>query len=189
MTSRQDALTLEFQRLTASLEQVSHVLGSQPIEFYEHNMPEVAAQEIAMRVAANIVVVLLDDGEGVLEVSGGVGLTAAERRMTVDYSRDVLRELFRAGAGLIEDTDRVRGALGGIPGSRAETLIMVPLIYERLGFGVLVAGRRHRADGRPTLTFSDREVETLVAFGRDAAPSLRATVLLRHLKHQLKVDR
>ncbi|HET6814489.1 MAG TPA: hypothetical protein VFJ69_10845, partial [Actinomycetota bacterium] len=131
----------DFDRLTASIESVTEALGGQPLEFYERDLPQIAAAETARRVRADVVVLLLDNGEGLMEVSGGVGLTPAERRLSVEYSRDVMRELVRAGVGLVEDTDRVRGALAGIPGSRAETLVMVPLVHERLGFGVLMAGR------------------------------------------------
>ena len=175
----------DFERLTHSIERVSEVLGDQPVEFYERDLPQIAAAETARRVRADIVVLLLDNGEGLLEVSGGVGLTPVERRMSVDYGRDVMRELFRAGVGLVEDTDRVRGALAGIPGSRAETLVMVPLVHERLGFGVLVAGRGRNPQGLPTQAFTDEEVESLMNFADDAASSLRTAVLLRHLKHQL----
>jgi hypothetical protein len=133
-----------------------------------------------------VVVLLLDNGEGLMEVSGGVGLTPAERRLSVEYGRDVMRELFRAGVGLIEDTDRVRGALGGIPGSRAETLVMVPLVHERLGFGVLMAGRNRSQTGVPTEVFTDVEIEVLMGFADAAAASLRTAVLLRHLKGQLR---
>ncbi|HYT25636.1 MAG TPA: GAF domain-containing protein, partial [Actinomycetota bacterium] len=176
----------DFERLSSSIEQVSDVLGDQPLEFYERDLPQIAAAETARRVRADVVVLLLDNGEGLLEVSGGVGLTPAERRMNVDYNRDVMRELFRAGVGLVEDTDRVRGALAGIPGSRAETLVMVPLVHDRLGFGVLVAGRRRSPNGLETAVFTDQEVEALMSFADDAAPSLRTAVLLRHLKRQLK---
>jgi len=176
----------DFERLSSSIEQVSDVLGDQPLEFYERDLPQIAAAETARRVRADVVVLLLDNGEGLLEVSGGVGLTPAERRMNVDYNRDVMRELFRAGVGLVEDTDRVRGALAGIPGSRAETLVMVPLVHERLGFGVLIAGRRRSANGQHMAVFTDQEVEALMNFADDAAPSLRTAVLLRHLKRQLK---
>jgi hypothetical protein len=176
----------DFARLTRSIEQVTEALGGQPLDFYERDLPQIAAAETARRVRADIVVLLLDNGHGLLEVSGGVGLTAAERRMSVEYNRDVMRELFRAGVGLVEDTDKVRGALAGIPGSRAETLVMVPLVHDRLGFGVLIAGRRRSPNGIPASVFTDREVEALMSFADDAAPSLRTAVLLRHLKGQLK---
>jgi hypothetical protein len=176
----------DFDRLTASIESVTEALGGQPLEFYERDLPQIAAAETARRVRADVVVLLLDNGEGLMEVSGGVGLTPAERRLSVEYSRDVMRELFRAGVGLIEDTDRVRGALAGIPGSRSETLVMVPLVHERLGFGVLMAGRNRSQTGVPTEVFTDAEIEVLMGFADAAAASLRTAVLLRHLKGQLR---
>src|SRR4029453_16364531 len=198
----------DFDRLTQSIESVTEALGGQPLEFYERDLPQIAAAETARRVRADVVVVLLvngegimggsggggaggvvlllDNGEGIMEVSGGVGLTPAERHLSVEYSRDVMRELFRAGVGLIEDTDRVRGALGGIPGGRAETLVMVPRVHERLGFGVLMAGRNRSQTGVPTEVFSDAEIEVLMGFADAAAASLPPAVLLRHLKGQLK---
>ena len=176
----------DFDRLTASIESVTEALGGQPLEFYERDLPQIAAAETARRIRADVVVLLLDNGEGLMEVSGGVGLTPAERRLSVEYSRDVMRELFRAGVGLIEDTDRVRGALAGIPGSRAETLVMVPLVHERLGFGVLIAGRNRSQTGVPTEVFADTEIEVLMGFADAAAASLRTAVLLRHLKGQLR---
>jgi hypothetical protein len=105
--------------------------------------------------------------------------------MNVDYNRDVMRELFRAGVGLVEDTDRVRGALAGIPGSRAETLILVTLVHERLGFGVLMAGRNRSTTGRPAEVFTDRDIQALMGFADAIAESLRTVVLLRRLKGQL----
>jgi hypothetical protein len=176
----------DFDRLTQSIESVTEALGGQPLEFYERDLPQIAAAETARRVRADVVVLLLDNGEGLMEVSGGVGLTPAERRLNVEYGRDVMRELFRAGVGLIEDTDKVRGALAGIPGSRAETLVMVPLVHERLGFGVLMAGRNRSQTGLPTEVFSDAEIEVLMGFADAAAASLRTAVLLRHLKGQLR---
>jgi hypothetical protein len=186
--SSPDAATplADFDRLTQSIESVTEALGGQPLEFYERDLPQIAAAETARRVRADVVVLLLDNGEGLMEVSGGVGLTPAERRLNVEYSRDVMRELFRAGVGLIEDTDRVRGALAGIPGSRAETLVMVPLVHERLGFGVLMAGRNRSPTGVPTEVFTDAEIEVLIGFADAAAASLRTAVLLRHLKGQLR---
>ena len=186
--SAPDAATplADFDRLTQSIESVTEALGGQPLEFYERDLPQIAAAETARRVRADVVVLLLDNGEGLMEVSGGVGLTPAERRLNVEYTRDVMRELFRAGVGLIEDTDRVRGALAGIPGSRAETLVMVPLVHERLGFGVLMAGRNRSQTGVPTEVFADAEIEALMGFADAAAASLRTAVLLRHLKGQLR---
>jgi hypothetical protein len=172
-------------RLRQSIESLTAALGGQPIEFYERDLPQIAASEIAKRVRADVIVVLLDNGQGIMEVSGDIGLTADERRLSVEYSRDLMQELFGAGVGLIEDTDRVRGALAGIPGSRAETLILVPLVHERLGFGVLMAGRDRNTTGKPLDVFTDKDVQALMGFVDANAESLRTAVLLRRLKGQL----
>ena len=171
--------------LGQSIESLTAALGGHPIEFYERDLPQIAASEIAKRVRADVVVVLLDNGQGIMEVSGAVGLTPDERQLSVEYSRDVMQELFGAGVGLIEDTDRVRGALAGIPGSRAETLILVPLVHERLGFGVLVAGRDRSTTGTPAEVFTDKDVQALMSFAHANAESLRTAVLLRRLRGQL----
>ncbi len=175
----------DLDRLRQSIESLTAALGGQSPEFYERDLPQIAASEIARRVRADVIVVLLDNGQGIMQVSGDVGLTPDERRLEVDYSRDVMRELFRAGVGLIKDTDRVRGALAGIPGGRAETLILVPLVHERLGFGVLMAGRNRSRTGEPADVFTDRDVQALMGFADAIAESLRTAVLLRRLKGQL----
>jgi GAF domain len=175
----------DLDRLSQSIESLTEALGDQSPEFYERDLPQIAASEIAKRVRADVIVVLLDNGQGIMEVSGEVGLDPEERQLRVEYSRDVMRELFRAGVGLIEDTERVRGALAGIPGSRAETLILVPLVHERLGFGVLMAGRDRSTTGKPAEVFTDRDVQALMGFADAIAESLRTAVLLRHLKGQL----
>jgi ABC-type bacteriocin/lantibiotic exporter with double-glycine peptidase domain len=172
----------DLDRLSQSIESVSEALGGQSTELYERDLPQIAASEIAKRVRADVIVVLLDNGQGIMEVSGGVGLTPDERQLSVEYSRDVMRELFRIGVGLIEDTDRVRRALAGIPGSRAKTLILVPLVHERLGFGVLMAGRDRSTTGKPAEVFTDRDVQALMGFADAIAESLRTAVLLRRLK-------
>jgi hypothetical protein len=183
--TRGAAVGAELDRLSQSIETVIQALGGQSPDFRERNLPQIAASEIAKRVGADVTVLLLDNGQGIMEVSGAVGLDQAEQQLRVEYSRGIMRELFRAGVGLVEDTDRVRGALAGIPGSRAETLIMVPLVHERLGFGVLMAGRDRGRTGTPAEVFTDTDVEALMGFADGAAPSLHTAVVLRHLKGQL----
>jgi GAF domain len=175
----------DLDRLSRSIESLTAALGGQSVEFYERHLPQIAASEIAKRVRADVIVLLLDNGQGIMEVSGGVGLTPDERQLSVEYSRDVMRELFGAGVGLIEDTDRVRGAVAGIPGSRAETLILAPLVHQRRCFGVLMAGRERSTTGAPAEVFTDRDVQALMGFADAAAESLRTAVLLRRLKGQL----
>jgi ABC-type bacteriocin/lantibiotic exporter with double-glycine peptidase domain len=176
----------EYEHLSRSIESLTEALGGQSIKFYERDLPQIAASEIAKRVRADVTVLLLDNGQGIMEVSGDIGLTPDERQLSVEYRRDVMRELFWAGVGLIEDTDRVRGALAGIPGGGAETLILVPLVHRRLGFGVLMAGRDRSTTGKPAEVFTDRDVQALMGFADAIAESLHAAVQLRSLKGQLK---
>jgi hypothetical protein len=146
--------------------------------------PETVAGRLAERLGADTVALLLDNNRGLLEVAGGVGLTAAERQLQVEYGHEVLLELFRVGVGLIEDTDRVRPLIRGIPGSRSQSLVMVPLVHEGHGFGALIIGRTS-PPGQPRPEFTEPEIEALMDFAEDVAAPLRSTVLLRRLKGQL----
>ena len=146
--------------------------------------PETVAGRLAERLGADTVALLLDNNRGLLEVAGGVGLTAAERQLQVEYGHEVLLELFRVGVGLIEDTDRVRPLIRGIPGSRSQSVVMVPLVHEGHGFGALIIGRTS-PPGQPRPEFTEPEIEALMDFAEDVAAPLRSTVLLRRLKGQL----
>jgi hypothetical protein len=160
---------------------VAEALAGQPPEVFERDLPRQTVERAAGHAKADVVALLLDNGEGVLEVWAGTGLSAAERRLRVDYSREVIRELFRVGVGLIDSTDRVRSALTAIPGSEAETLVMIPLIHQGLGFGAIIAGRNQQPSGPPP-AFDDPEVERLMDLANDLAPALRTAVLLRKLR-------
>jgi hypothetical protein len=166
---------------------IAEALGGQPPELYERDLPQQAVQRVAERVTADVVALLLDNGEGVLEVWAGAGLSAAEHRLRVDYGREVIRELFRVGVGLIDSTEQVRSALTAIPGSEAETLVMLPLVHRGLAFGALIAGRNRQSSGPPP-PFDDPEVERLMDLAADLTPALRAAVLVRRLRHQLAQD-
>ena len=166
---------------------VSPVRGSMPAAGQGPPLPdppEAVAGRLAERLKADAVALLLDNNRGLLEVAGGVGLTPAERQAQIEYSHEVLIELFRVGVGLIEDTDRVRGLIHGIPAARCQTLVMVPLVHEGHGFGALVIGRSDHP-GKPRAEFTEPEIEALMDFAEDIAAPLRSTVLLRRLKGQL----
>lgn len=146
--------------------------------------PEAVAGRLAERLGADAVALLLDNNKGLLEVAGGIGLTTAERQLQVEYSHEVLLELFRVGVGLIEDTEHVRGLIRGIPGCNSQSLVMVPLVHEGHGFGALIIGRTS-PPGQPRPEFTEAEIEALMDFAEDVAAPLRSTVLLRRLKGQL----
>jgi membrane protease YdiL (CAAX protease family) len=153
----------------------------------DRDVPQSVAVEIAERLTADVVVVLLDNGEGLMEVSGGVGLTPADVRQTVDYRHDAMRELFWISLRLIEDTNQVRPALAGIPGSHAETLLMAMLVHDHSWIGVVIVGRNRSRSGVPAEVFTSLDVRTLVSISGAATPSLNAIVLLRRLERGLKV--
>ncbi|HZD68289.1 MAG TPA: GAF domain-containing protein [Actinomycetes bacterium] len=152
-----------------------------------HEAPQAVATRLGERLRADVVALMLDNGEGVLETAGGVGLPPAERRLQVEYGHDVLGEVFRVGVGLIDDTGRVRGILHGLPFGGADTLVMVPLAHEGHGFGVLLAGRYRRRPGSSESEFTEAEIEALMDFAEDVAAALRSAVLLRRLKSQLNL--
>jgi membrane protease YdiL (CAAX protease family) len=152
----------------------------------DRDVPQSVAVEIAQRIGADMVVVLLDNGEGIMEVFGGVGLTPADVRLSVDYSHDTMRQLYRTSLRLIEDTNRVGQALVGIPGSHAQTLLMAMLVHDHNWIGVLIAGRNRSRSGVPAEAFIGADVRSLVAIGEAATPPLHAVVLLRRLERELK---
>jgi membrane protease YdiL (CAAX protease family) len=152
----------------------------------DRDVPQSVAGEIAERLAADMVVVLLDNGEGLMEVSGGVGLTPADVRLSVEYSHDAMRQLFRTSLRLIEDTNRVGRTLVGIPGGHAKTLLMAMLVHDHSWIGVLIAGRNRSRSGVPAEKFTGTDVRSLVAIGEAATPSLHVLVLLRRLEWGLK---
>src|SRR6266536_2821724 len=82
------------------------------------------------------------------------------------------------------DTVRVRPLIRGIPGSRSQSVVMVPLVHEGHGFGALIIGRTS-PPGQPRPEFTEPEIEALMDFAEDVAAPLRSTVLLRRLKGQL----
>lgn len=149
--------------------------------------PEAVAGRLAERLEADTVALLLDNNKGLLEVAGGIGLTAVERKLQVEYSHEVLLELFRVGVGLIEDTEHVRSLIRGIPGCNSQSLVMVPLVHEGHGFGALIIGRTS-PPGQPRPEFTEPEIEALMDFADDVAAPLRSTVLLRRLKGQLNTS-
>jgi hypothetical protein len=64
---------------------------------------------------------------------------------------------------------------------------VAPLLYEGLGFGVLLAGRK-RVNGKPASPFNDNDTQEIVAFTHEATPLLRTAVLLRYLKARLQAQ-
>jgi membrane protease YdiL (CAAX protease family) len=184
--------SIQFQEISAhrpvifDASQIDQPLSTVPLQEDRGDLPQLAAVEIAKRLRADVTVLLLDSGDGVMEVFGGVGLTPMDWRLGVDTNRDVMQELSRTSIKLIEDTNLVRRALAGIPGSQVETLLMMMLVHDHSWIGVLIAGRNRSQAGVPTGGFTDDDVRTLIAVADAASPSLHTVVLLRRLEGELK---
>jgi membrane protease YdiL (CAAX protease family) len=156
------------------------------LQAYDGDLPQFAAVEIAERLRADIIVLLLDNGMGVMEVFGAVGVSPVDWRLSVEYSRDIMRELSRTSVELIEDTNKARQDLDGIPGSQAETLLMTALVHDHSWIGVLIAGRNRGQAAVPNGGFTDEDVRTLIAVADAVSPSLDGVILLRRLEWELK---
>jgi hypothetical protein len=184
--ARPPAAVADLDRLAASIERVTDALAGQPLEFYERDLPEVAAAEAARRVEADVVVLLLDDGEGALAIFGSVGLQEPDEQLRVPYAEAPLHEAFRTGIVVVDDTRAAPAALARLPAGGAATLAIVPLAHAERPFGVVLAGRRADHPDGSAARFTDEELDALQRFAEAVAPSLRAALLLRHLKEQLE---
>jgi hypothetical protein len=177
---------LRFEQLPIRLQKLANVLADQPLSIYTDNMPQAMAEQTAERLAADVVALLLDNGGGVLDVAGGVGLDEDEWGATIRHDDKTLHSLFREGVGpyrraqlAFKDTS--------LPGDSTEALLVAPLLHEGLGFGILLAGRK-RVNGQPASPFNDRDTQEIVAFAQEATPLLRTAVLLRYLKARLQAQ-
>jgi capsular polysaccharide biosynthesis protein len=175
-----------FEQLPARLEKLANVLADQPLSIYTDNMPQAMAEQTAERLAADVVALLLDNGRGILDVAGGVGLDEDEWAATISHDDQVVHSLLRNGVARYR-----RAQLGfkdsSLPVGSAEAFMVAPLLYEGLGFGVLLAGRK-RVNGKPASPFNDNDTQEIVAFTHEATPLLRTAVLLRYLKARLQAQ-
>jgi len=182
--------TISAQRpVLADPSQAAQPLATAPRRRYDHNLLQLTAVEVAMQLRADVVVLLLDNGAGLMEVSGAVGLPPAERRLSVEYSHPVMHELFWSTLSVIEDTSRISSTLNGIPGSQAQTLLLAMLVHDHSWIGVLIAGRNGSQAGDPTEVFTDTDIRTFIAAAARATPSVHTVIQLRRLERGLKAGK
>jgi hypothetical protein len=74
-------------------------------------------------------------------------------------------------------------AKAGIPHDAAESLFMVPLIHDDVGFGLLLVNAHTNGDG-PTKV-DDRRIEGVTAYAGVIVPTLWSWVLLGRLMQHL----
>jgi capsular polysaccharide biosynthesis protein len=172
--------------LRALFARVAATLGDEPVDWYLDNLPQRMAEQLTKRVHADVVTVLLDKADGLFEVAGSIGLAAEEQGVAVDVDNDILREALRQGASVFQDANPLPTAVS-VPGSRtAEALVVVPLVEGSSWLGALLVGRQHSANGHRVALFSDQEIERIILFAMEIAPTLQALLLLGRLRRPLR---
>jgi capsular polysaccharide biosynthesis protein len=175
----------DFNQLTASIQRIFRSLEGHRYRLYEQNVPQMAADDIAEWFPVDLAVILLENDQGMLQVAGGVGLSSFEEHMTIEDNRELLLQVVEMGSKMVDEQERSRLAAANVPGSQAETLIVVPLIYDQVAFGMLLMGQRGGGGQQAALVEGD--VDRVRAWARDISPYLRAWLLLRYLKLRLRM--
>jgi capsular polysaccharide biosynthesis protein len=176
----------DFTQLTASIQRIFRSLEGHRYRLYEQNVPQMAADDIANWFPVDLAVVLLENDQGMLQVAGSVGLSSFEEHMTIEDDRQLLLQVVEMGSRMVDEEERSRLAEANVPGSQAQTLIVVPLIYDQVAFGMLLMGQRGDSGGdQPALVQAD--VDRVRVWARDISPYLRAWLLLRYLKFRLRL--
>jgi capsular polysaccharide biosynthesis protein len=156
-------------------------LAEEPLEHYSEALPQAIAEEIPTDVAADTVIVLLDDGEGSFRVTGSVGLDAGEREAVVDQDHEQLRQALWNGVSVLYGGDDLAAA-AGIPGTQTqEALLVIPLVQGQTWLGVLLIGRRASQDQHAT-PFSDKEIADALLCGMELAALIQALLLAKQLR-------
>jgi hypothetical protein len=175
----------DFTQLTASIQRIFRSLEGHRYRLYEQNVPQMAADDIANWFPVDLAVVLLENDQGKLQVAGGVGLSSFEQHMTIEDNGQLLLQVVEMGSRMVDEEERSRLAAANVPGSQAQTLIVVPLIYDQVAFGMLLMGQRGDSAEQAALVQGD--VDRVRIWARDIAPYLRAWLLLRYLKFRLRL--
>jgi Chain length determinant protein len=175
----------DFTQLTASIQRIFRSLEGHRYRLYEQNVPQMAADDIANWFPVDLAVVLLENDQGKLQVAGSVGLSSFEQHMTIEDNGQLLLQVVEMGSRMVDEDERSRLAAANVPGSQAQTLIVVPLIYDQVAFGMLLMGQRGDSADQAALVQGD--VDRVRIWARDIAPYLRAWLLLRYLKFRLRL--
>jgi hypothetical protein len=141
-----------------------------------------AAEEVAHWFQVDLVAILLDNA-GEVQM-GSVGLRTS-RTGTDRGVRHLIEAAARSGPRLVDHDELARLAQTGLEDDQADSIALVPLVRDQVGFGVLLAGRR-RTDER-VAPLTEQEVQEIADSMRDImVPYLWAWLLLRNLKLRLR---
>jgi hypothetical protein len=173
----------DFDQIAASVQELFPFLDGPVQRMYEEDLPQLVAEEIAHRFQVDLAAILLDNA-GEVQTMGSVGLRMGRTRSTDRGVRHLIEAAARSGPRLVDPDELVRLASTGLGGDQADSLALVPLVRDEVGFGVLVAGRRHTDERVAPL--SERDVQEIADCIRDIVPYLWAWLLLRVLKLRLR---
>jgi capsular polysaccharide biosynthesis protein len=181
--SRSTSGIADFDQIATSVQELFRFLDGPPQRLYEGNLPQMAAEEVAHWFQVDQVAILLDNA-GEVQTMGSVGLRT-NRTGTIDRGvRHLIEAAARSGPRLVDHDELARLAHTGLEDDQADSIALVPLVRDQVGFGVLLAGRRRTDDQVAPLT--DHEVQEIADSMRDImVPYLWAWLLLRNLKLRL----
>jgi hypothetical protein len=176
-----------FDQIATSVQELFRLLDGPPQRLYEGDLPQPAAEEIAHWFQVDLVAILLDNA-GEIQTMGSVGLRTSQTS-TIDRDRGVrhlIEAAARSGPRLVDHDELARLAQTGLEDDQADSITLVPLVRDQVGFGVLLAGQR-RTDER-VAPLTDHEVQEIADSMRDImVPYLWAWLLpLRNLKPHLR---
>jgi hypothetical protein len=147
-------------------------------------LPGTAAARAAKRARADTALVMLDDGTGVLKVSGSVGLPPGSSAPEVGDGVELLLQQLHADPVTVP-----LSILTPLPGGRRQPLLAVPLVHGDHAFGLIVVVRHPWPGIGQVPLFTGRDVQALTALAEELAEPLRALFLLRRLKRGLEGGR
>ena len=171
-------------RLGAQLEELMRLLPRQLPARTARRLPGTAAARAAKRARADTALVMLDDGTGVLKVSGSVGLPPGSSAPEVGDGVELLLQQLHADPVTVP-----LSILTPLPGGRRQPLLAVPLVHGDHAFGLIVVVRHPWPGIGQVPLFTGRDVQALTALAEELAEPLRALFLLRRLKRGLEGGR
>jgi phospholipase C len=172
------------ERLSAPIEELIWVLAQQLPARTARRLPETAAARATKRTRADAAMIMLDDGTGVLKLSGSIGLPPGRSALEAGDGVELLLQQLHA-----DPVTTPLSILTPLPGGRRQPLLAVPLVHGDHAFGLIVVVRHPRTGNGHVPLFTGRDVQSLTTLASELSEPLRALFLLRRLKRGLEAGR
>jgi hypothetical protein len=174
---------VDFDQVAASVQQLFRSLDGPPQKLYGENLPQLVVEQIAQSFPVDLAVILLKTDEGVRSMgSAGTGTVSVD--VLDQGALNLIEDAASSGPRLVY-LDELRSLAGtGLEREQDVSIALVPLVRDHIGFGVVLAGRRH-GDGVDS-QLGDEEVAQIALATHDMVPYLWAWLLLRSLKLRLR---